>query len=111
MAIREPTEGLFASMGKGAVTKNEGRERLIITRKTSERLFDFSFRYTQHSPHSDTASGASRVGPSPLDPDQFSVDLKVHLPNLNLKFTPPEQSCPGNECKRCSHPRCPAAIR
>jgi 3-isopropylmalate dehydrogenase len=43
--IRESTEGLFASMGKGVVTHDEGRETLVITRKTSERLFDFSFRY------------------------------------------------------------------
>src|SRR5437763_11659383 len=47
VVIRESTEGLFASMGKGAVTKDEGREALVITRKTSERLFDFSFRYAQ----------------------------------------------------------------
>ena len=45
VVIRESTEGLFASMGKGIVTKDEGRETLVITRKTSERLFDFSFRY------------------------------------------------------------------
>ena len=31
-------------MGKGVVTEDEGRETLVITRKTSERLFDFSFR-------------------------------------------------------------------
>jgi 3-isopropylmalate dehydrogenase len=42
--IRESTEGLFASMGKGVVTDTEARETLVITRKTSERLFDFSFR-------------------------------------------------------------------
>ncbi len=45
VVIRESTEGLFASMGKGVVTNDEGRETLVITRKTSERLFDFSFRY------------------------------------------------------------------
>ena len=45
VVIRESTEGLFASMGKGVVTHDEGRETLVITRKTSERLFDFSFRY------------------------------------------------------------------
>jgi 3-isopropylmalate dehydrogenase len=44
VVIRESTEGLFASMGKGVVTHDEGRETLLITRKTSERLFDFSFR-------------------------------------------------------------------
>src|SRR5262245_8142303 len=47
VVIRESTEGLFASMGKGVVTDTEARETLLITRKTSERLFDFSFRYAQ----------------------------------------------------------------
>jgi 3-isopropylmalate dehydrogenase len=44
VVIRESTEGLFASMGKGTVTHDEARETLVITRKTSERLFDFAFR-------------------------------------------------------------------
>ena len=47
IVIRESTEGLFASMGKGVVTDTEARETLLITRKTSERLFDFSFRLAQ----------------------------------------------------------------
>jgi 3-isopropylmalate dehydrogenase len=45
--IRESTEGLFASMGKGVVTPDEARETLVITRKTSQRLFDFSFRLAE----------------------------------------------------------------
>ena len=45
--IRESTEGLFASMGKGVVTQDEARETLVITRKTSTRLFDFSLRLTE----------------------------------------------------------------
>jgi 3-isopropylmalate dehydrogenase len=45
--IRESTEGLFASMGKGLVTENDARETLVITRKTSERLFEFSFRLAE----------------------------------------------------------------
>ncbi|WP_024511491.1 isocitrate/isopropylmalate dehydrogenase family protein [Bradyrhizobium sp. ARR65] len=45
--IRESTEGLFASMGKGVVTHDEARETLVITRKTSERLFEFSFKLAQ----------------------------------------------------------------
>src|SRR5271154_5996120 len=45
--IRESTEGLFASMGKGVVTNDEARETLVITRKTSQRLFDFSFRLAE----------------------------------------------------------------
>src|SRR5262245_3687000 len=47
IVIRESTEGLFASMGKGVVTKDEARETLVITRKTSQRLFDFSLRLTE----------------------------------------------------------------
>ena len=47
VVIRESTEGLFASMGKGIVTDSEARETLVITRKTSERLFEFSFRFAE----------------------------------------------------------------
>ena len=44
VVIRESTEGLFASMGKGVVTDKDARETLVITRRTSERLFEFSFK-------------------------------------------------------------------
>src|ERR1051325_513461 len=47
VVIRESTGGLFASMGKGVVTHDEARETLVITRKTSERLFEFSFRLAE----------------------------------------------------------------
>src|ERR1700682_5315456 len=49
IVIRESTEGLFASMGKGVVTDSEARETLVITRKTSERLFEFSFRLAERA--------------------------------------------------------------
>lgn len=43
--IRESTEGLFASHGKGEVIENrEARETLVITRDVSEKLFHFAFR-------------------------------------------------------------------
>jgi 3-isopropylmalate dehydrogenase len=45
--IRESTEGLFASMGKGVVTNDDARETLVVTRKTTERLFDFSLRLAE----------------------------------------------------------------
>jgi len=45
--IRESTEGLFASMGKGVTTHDEARETLVVTRKTTERLFDFSLKLAQ----------------------------------------------------------------
>ncbi|MEM6974614.1 MAG: isocitrate/isopropylmalate family dehydrogenase [Pseudomonadota bacterium] len=42
--IRESTEGLFHSHARGTVTEDrEAREILLITRDTSERLFDFAF--------------------------------------------------------------------
>jgi 3-isopropylmalate dehydrogenase len=44
VVVRESTEGLFASMGKGVVTHEEARETLVLTRRTSTRLFDFSLR-------------------------------------------------------------------
>jgi 3-isopropylmalate dehydrogenase len=43
--VRESTEGLFATRGKGAVVNDQvAVESLVITRDTSERLFDFCFR-------------------------------------------------------------------
>jgi 3-isopropylmalate dehydrogenase len=43
--IRESTEGLFASRGKGIVDENrEARDTMVITRAVSESLFDFAFR-------------------------------------------------------------------
>lgn len=45
--IRESTEGLFSSHGKGTVTEDYATETLKITRDVSERLFDFSFRLAQ----------------------------------------------------------------
>src|SRR6201985_2986747 len=45
--IRESTEGLFASMGKGVTTHDDARETLVVTRKTTERLFDFSLHLAE----------------------------------------------------------------
>ena len=43
--IRESTEGLFASHGKGRMNGDESAEEtLVITRAVSEKLFDFAFR-------------------------------------------------------------------
>ncbi len=41
--IRESTEGLFHTQGRGEVTRNEARETLLITRDISEKLFRFAF--------------------------------------------------------------------
>lgn len=43
--LRESTEGMFASRGKGVIDADrEARDTLAITRATSERLFDFAFK-------------------------------------------------------------------
>ena len=41
--IRESTEGLFHTQGRGEVTKDEARETLLITREVCELLFEFTF--------------------------------------------------------------------
>ena len=46
--LRECTEGLFASRGKGEVIGDqEARDTMVITREASERLFNFAFRLAQ----------------------------------------------------------------
>lgn len=45
--IRESTEGLFAHMHDGVVTETYATETMRITRPTSEKLFDFSFKLAQ----------------------------------------------------------------
>jgi len=43
--IRESTEGLFASYGKGTVEDDDiAKDTLVITRDVCEKLFDFSFK-------------------------------------------------------------------
>ena len=54
--IRESTEGLFWSLGKGEVSEDEARETLVITRETSEKLFRFAF---------DLAAKRKRAGRGP----------------------------------------------
>lgn len=44
IVLRESTEGLFYSRGKGTIEDDRiARETMVITRDTSERLFDFAF--------------------------------------------------------------------
>ena len=45
VVVRESTEGLFASRGKGVVEDDrEARDTMVITRRGSERVHDFAFR-------------------------------------------------------------------
>ena len=45
VVVRESTEGLFASRGKGVVDDDrEARDTMVITRQGSERVHDFAFR-------------------------------------------------------------------
>ena len=46
--LRESTEGLFASRGKGEIIDDrEARDTMVITRAATERLHDFAFRLAQ----------------------------------------------------------------
>ena len=45
--VRESTEGLFASRGRGVVTADEARETMVITRATTARLTAFSCRLAE----------------------------------------------------------------
>jgi 3-isopropylmalate dehydrogenase len=46
--VRESTEGLFASVGRGTVVDDrEARDTMVITRKGSERVHEFAFRLAQ----------------------------------------------------------------
>jgi 3-isopropylmalate dehydrogenase len=46
--VRESTEGLFASRGKGTITNDaEALDTMVITRRGSERVHDFAFRLAQ----------------------------------------------------------------
>ena len=48
VVLRECTEGLFASLGKGEVIDDrEARETLVITRSACEKFFDFGFKLAQ----------------------------------------------------------------
>jgi 3-isopropylmalate dehydrogenase len=48
VVIRESTEGLFASRGKGVlIDDREARDTMVITRAGSERVHDFAFRLAQ----------------------------------------------------------------
>lgn len=57
--IRESTEGLFYTQGRGEVTKDEARETLLITRDISEKLFRFAFALAQT--RKDTGRGPGKV--------------------------------------------------
>jgi 3-isopropylmalate dehydrogenase len=52
VVVRESTEGLFASRGKGELIGNdEARDTMVITRRGSERVHDFAFRLAQRRKH------------------------------------------------------------
>lgn len=45
--VRESTEGLFHTQGRGEVTEDAARETLQITRATSQKVFRFAFELAQ----------------------------------------------------------------
>ena len=59
--IRESTEGLFAYMNDGEIVGDEyATEKLKITRKVSEKLFDFSLKLAQQRAKSRALRGIGR---------------------------------------------------
>jgi 3-isopropylmalate dehydrogenase len=60
VVLRESTEGLFASRGKGIVEDDrEARDTMVITRPVCERLFDFAFKLAAR--RRDKGRGKGRV--------------------------------------------------
>ncbi|MFQ6553073.1 isocitrate/isopropylmalate dehydrogenase family protein [Aestuariibius insulae] len=57
--IRESTEGLFYTQGRGEVTENEARETLLVSRDVSEKLFAFAFALART--RKETGRGPGRV--------------------------------------------------
>lgn len=55
--VRESTEGLFFSRGAGEVGADEARETMLITRKTSEKLFRFAFELARQRKASGRGEG------------------------------------------------------
>ncbi|MEM9573633.1 MAG: isocitrate/isopropylmalate family dehydrogenase [Pseudomonadota bacterium] len=55
--IRESTEGLFYSKGRGEVSNDEARETMLITRKRSEELFEFAFNLAAQRKAAGTSEG------------------------------------------------------
>lgn len=49
VVVRESTEGLFASRGKGVIDDDDGqaRDTMVITRAGSQRVHDFAFRLAE----------------------------------------------------------------
>lgn len=57
--IRESTEGLFYTQGRGEVSQNEVRETLLVSRDVSEKLFAFAFALAKN--RKDIGHGPGRV--------------------------------------------------
>lgn len=56
--VRESTEGLFASRGKGIVEGDrQARDTMVITRDVCEHLFDFSFALARSRKHHGVGKG------------------------------------------------------
>jgi 3-isopropylmalate dehydrogenase len=59
--LRESTEGLFASHGKGEVTQDRATETMVLTRHTTERLHDFGLDLAQRRKEEGGAGRATCV--------------------------------------------------
>jgi 3-isopropylmalate dehydrogenase len=98
--IRESTEGLFSSIGKGVVTHDEARETLVITRKTSERLFEFPFAWPSAARRAaGRESSPASTRPMRSRPTRTSARSSTRPPRA-IRASPPSgsMSMPARRC-------------
>lgn len=93
VVLRESTEGLFFSRGKGEVIgDSEARETLRITRKTSEKLFDFAFRLARRRKEKGSRGMVTCVDKSNVFRAyaffrKIFDERKVHFPDIEAGYS------------------------
>ena len=59
--VRENTEGLYLSRGRGIITEQAASDTLLLTRKGCERICRFAFKMTMEKPKGAPEDGRKRV--------------------------------------------------
>jgi 3-isopropylmalate dehydrogenase len=80
VVVRESTEGLFASRGKGVVIDDrEARDTMVITRAGCERVQDYAFRLAARRAARRAAQGATRGGEAAARPPSVTCVDKANV--------------------------------
>ena len=86
VVVRESTEGLFASRGKGVVESDrEARDTMVITRKGSERVHEFAFRLAQRRRKQVTCVDKANVFASMAFFRRIFDELAVRHPGIQAR--------------------------